>query len=84
VIRLIEGILKQLPKAVRRANERIISERQVVSKNKILSLYDDDVIVIVRGKAGAQSEFGNNLNLSENSQGVILDWKLYKDVAPND
>jgi hypothetical protein len=38
----------------------------------------------VRGKAGAQTEFGNKLILSENSQGLILDWKLYKDGAPND
>jgi len=84
VIRRIDGILKQLPKAIQQANERIIGERQIDSKDKILSLYDNDVNVIVRGKAGAQTEFGNKLILSENSQGLILDWKLYKDGAPND
>ena len=54
------------------------------NNEKILSLYEPDVEVIARKKAGAEYEFGNTLLLSESQQGVILDWKLFKDAAPND
>ena len=66
------------------ARERIIREQKVANEEKILSLYEPDVQVIARKKAGAEYEFGNTLLLSENQQGVILDWKLFKDTAPND
>ncbi|MBD3216442.1 MAG: hypothetical protein GF311_27765 [Candidatus Lokiarchaeota archaeon] len=48
------------------------------SSEKILSLYEHEVNVIVRGKAGAEVEFGNTLFLGEQHDGVILDWKLYE------
>jgi len=38
---------------VKQAHERIIGERLVPNADKILSLYDADLHVIVRGKAGA-------------------------------
>jgi hypothetical protein len=40
--------------------------------------------VIVRGKAGAEVEFGNTVLLGENKQGVILDYAMYRDQAPAD
>jgi len=40
--------------------------------------------VIVRHKAGAEVEFGNTLLIGEGRQGVILDWELFKEVAPSD
>jgi hypothetical protein len=61
---------------VRQAHERIIGERQVPNKEKILSLYEDDAAVYVRGKAGAEVEFGRQLLLAENESGVIVDWEL--------
>ncbi len=54
------------------------------NKEKILSLYEDDLHVILRGKAGARVEFGNTLLVSEQRQGVIVDWKLYRDRVPSD
>lgn len=84
VIRRIDSVLAQLPKAMDQAHERIIGGRQVPSKKKILSLYESDVNVIVRGKAGAEVEFGNKLYLAENSQGLILDWELFRESAPSD
>lgn len=84
VIDRIDMILAQLPQAQRQAHERIIGERQIESKDKILSLYDTDVHVIVRGKAGAEVEFGNTLFLAENRDGLIVDWKLFQDIAPHD
>jgi len=40
--------------------------------------------VIVRGKAGGESEFGNSLLLGEQEDGVIMDWRLYQAQSPGD
>ena len=80
----IEGVLQQLPAAIRQARERLIGGRQVDNAEKILSLYEPEVHVIVRGKANAEVEFGNTLGLCEQSDGLILDWKLFQDQAPAD
>jgi len=84
IIERIDRVREQLPKAVKQAHERIIGGRKVANKDKILSLYEPDVHVLVRGKAGAEVEFGNTLLLAEQRQGVIVDWKLIKDQAPAD
>lgn len=84
ILRRLDNVLEQLPTARQQARARIIQERLVPSKEKILSLYEPDVQVIVRHKAGAEVEFGNTLLLGESRQGVILDWELFKEVAPND
>jgi hypothetical protein len=46
---------------IKQAHERIIGGRKVLNKDKVFSLYDEDVQVIVRGKSNAEVEFGNNL-----------------------
>jgi hypothetical protein len=84
VLRRIDGVLEQLPAAVKQAHERIIGERQVENADKILSLYEADVQVIVRGKAGADVEFGNSLLMAEQAQGLIVDWHLHQESAPSD
>ena len=84
LLRRLDNVLHQLPTARRQARERILRGQLVPSKEKILSLYDPDVQVIVRHKAGAEVEFGNTLLLGESRQGVIIDWELFKEVAPND
>jgi hypothetical protein len=70
----IQGILDQLPAAILQAHERIIGGRKLPNKNKILSLYDSGIQVIVRGKSGAEVEFGNNLWLGETREGLIIDY----------
>lgn len=72
----IDKVLEQLPQAVRQAHERIIGDRQVPNKEKILSIYEDQAAVYVRGKAGAEVEFGRQLLLGESGSGVIVDWEL--------
>ncbi|TAL21811.1 MAG: hypothetical protein EPN94_12165 [Nitrospirae bacterium] len=52
--------------------------------DKILSLYEKEIRVIVRGKAGAEVEFGNTLLLGEQYDGVIVDWKLIEEQALSD
>jgi hypothetical protein len=79
IIQRLDNVLEQLPAAIKQAHERIIGERPVANKDKILSLYDDEVNVIVRGKAGAEVEFGNKFSLVENVQGLIIDYKLHND-----
>jgi len=80
----IDNVLEQLPQALTQAHERIIGERQVNNADKILSLYEPDVHVIVRGKAGAEVEFGNTLVLAEVDDGLIVDWHLIRDQARAD
>ena len=84
VMERIDRVREQLPAAIRHAHERIIGGRLVDNEDKILSLYEPDVHVIVRGKAGEEVEFGNTLLLAEQKEGLIVDWKLIKDQAPAD
>ena len=65
IIEYIDEKLEQLPKVIKQAHERIIGERQLANKDKILSVYEPDIDVIVRGKAGASVEFGNELIIGE-------------------
>lgn len=76
IIERIDKVLEKLPQAISQAHERIIGERQVKSADKILSLYEDHAAVYVRGKAGAEVEFGSQLLLGESESGVIVDWEL--------
>jgi hypothetical protein len=84
VLKRMRNVLDQLPEAMRQAHERIIGGRPVANEKKILSLYESDIHVIVRGKANAEVEFGNTLMLCEQSQGLIVDYKLYQGQAPAD
>ena len=84
ILRRLDGILELLPRAQKQAHERIIGGRQVANAEKILSLYDPEVRVIVRGKAGAEVEFGNTVLLGENRQGLILDYEIFRESAPAD
>ena len=72
----MDTILERLPYAVKQAHERIIGERQVANEEKILSLYEGHAAVYVRGKAGAEVEFGSQLLLAEAECGLITDWEL--------
>ena len=62
-----------LPQVIEQAHQRIIAGRLVKNHKKILSVYERDITVIVRGKAGAQVEFGNELFIAESPGGMIID-----------
>ena len=47
ILNRMDLILEQLPKAKKQAHERIIGERTVANGDKILSLYESDLNVIV-------------------------------------
>lgn len=82
IVERIDGMLALVPQVIKQAHERIIGGRPVADAEKILSLYEPNVHVVVRGKAGREVEFGNTLLLAESPQGLILDWELYRDKAP--
>lgn len=84
VISRIDHILEQLPQAIEQAHERIIGGRPVASAKKCLSLYDNDIDVIVRGKAGSEVEFGQRFLLVEQQDGLLIDWQLFSKGAPQD
>jgi hypothetical protein len=84
ILRRIDGVLELLPRAQKQAHERIIGGRAVANAQKILSLYEADVRVIVRGQAGAEVEFGNTVLFGENRQGVLLDYEMFRESAPAD
>ena len=84
VLDQIERILDQLPRAISQAHERIIGERRVANSDKILSLYEPDIHVLVRGKTDAETEFGNALYLAEQADGLIVDWKFILEQPPSD
>ena len=71
-------LLKLKNKIIHQAHERIIGDRQVKNKDKILSIYDLDIEVLKRGKAGKEVEFGNKFYISENREGYIIDFTLAK------
>lgn len=84
VLDRIKNILDQLPQAIHQAHERIIGERRLANKDKNLSLYESEIHVLVRGKAGAEVEFGNALYLAEQSDGLIVDWSFIEQQPPGD
>jgi hypothetical protein len=84
IVARMNNVIRQLPAAIKQAHDRIIGERLVANDEKILSLYEHDAHVIVRGKAGARVEFGNSLFIAEQKNGLIMDWILYKEQPPAD
>ena len=84
VLRRLDNVLDQLPAAREQAWQRIIQEQPVANQDKILSLYESAIQVVVRHKAGADVEFGNTLLLGESRQGLIMHWQLFEGSAPAD
>jgi len=77
-------MLSQLPQVIHQAHERIIGGRKVPNNKKVLSLYEPDTQVIVRGKSGAEVEFGNSFYLAEQADGLIVDWEFVQGKPPAD
>jgi hypothetical protein len=84
IMKRMQDCLDKLPEAVRQAHERIIGGRQVKNGDKILSLYEDDVHVMIRGKANAEVEFWNYLLLGEQRDGLLVFYDLVKEGIGSD
>ncbi len=84
ILTRMERMSELIPVVIKQAHERIIGGRQVKNAEKVLSVYEPDTQVIVRGKAGQEVEFGNTLFLGESVEGYLLDWKLYGSRTPSE
>lgn len=84
ILQRIDSVIEQIPRIKKQAHERIIAERQVPNEQKIPSLYEPEIHVIVRGKAGARVEFGNTLVLTEQADGLIVDYHLSREASKGD
>jgi IS5 family transposase len=84
IINRLVKYLEMMPMAIHQAHERIIGERVVPNDEKILSLYEPHAEVYVRGKAGADAEFGLQLLLSESAEGLIVDCHLVPEGIQSD
>ena len=80
----IDTVVEALPAAIKQAHDRIIGERVIPNGTKILSLYEPHCNVYVRGKAGADVEFGLQLLVSESAEGLIVDCLLVPDGVRSD
>jgi hypothetical protein len=79
IIARMEKVIEQVPAIKQQAHDRIIGGKKLAANEKILSIYDENINIIIRGKANAEVEFGNRLDLVESRQGLILDAYLHKD-----
>ena len=84
IVDRIDNVLTQLPAAISQAHERIIGGRAVPNDDKILSLYEPHARTYVRGKSGADVEFGLQLLVSESAEGLIVDCHLVPDRIAHD
>jgi len=80
IIDRIDDKLEKLPRAIEQAHERIIGERRVANKDKILSIHEPLIKVYKRGKSGAEVEYGNQLLIGENRDGLITHYELFDDI----
>jgi len=77
-------VLDQVDTIIHQAHERIIGERKMHNRDKVLSLYQNHAKVYKRGKAGADVEFGLQLFIAENQDGLIVNWNIHDDVPRHD
>jgi len=84
IVGRLNNVIEQLPLVVKLAHKRIISEKKIENEEKILSLYEHDIHIVIRKKAGKEIEFGNVLSLLEQKNGLIVDYGLYEERVPSD
>ncbi len=77
-VKRMDNVISQSSQAIKIAHARLITGIKTPHKDKIFSLFDDSATLIVRGKSGAEVEFGNELLISEQENGLITSWKLYR------
>ena len=69
VLKRIKSIIEALPAAVKQAHERIIGERQVANDEKILSLFEPDIQVIVAERRARKSSLATGWFWANRSTG---------------
>ncbi|MFW5735663.1 MAG: transposase, partial [Oceanidesulfovibrio sp.] len=84
IAKRLRNLLGLKTRVIKQAHERIIGERPVKNDEKLLSLYEQHASVYVRGKAGAECEFGLQCLVAESVDGLIMDWDVPGDQIAAD
>ena len=82
VLGRIDAVLERLPAAIEQVRQRMLKGGKVENSTKVLSLYEPETHVVVRGKSGAPVEFGNTLYIAESPDGLIVDFEFFRNRAP--
>lgn len=61
-----------------------VNEGNTILKDRLISIHDQDARPIKKGKLGKKVEFGYKLQISENADGVITNYELYKGNPSDD
>lgn len=72
----LQSIIKTTEKIVEQA--KAVNEGNINLKDRIISIHDQDARPIKKGKLGKKVEFGYKLQISENADGIITSYELYK------
>lgn len=72
----LENIVKTTGKIV--AQAKAVNDGNTSLKDRLISIHDQDARPIKKGKLGKKVEFGYKLQLSENRDGIITGYELYK------
>ena len=80
----LNAMIEFAPKVIDLAKRRIIDEEIVPNEDKFFSLYEKEINIIKRHKAGAEWEFGNTAFLIEQKDGFIITADLLEKSSPGD
>ena len=80
----LKAMIEFAPKVIDLAKRRIIDEEIVPNEDKFFSLYEKEINIVKRHKAGAENEFGNTAYLFEQKDGFIITADLLEKSSPGD
>lgn len=78
----LQNIIKTTEKIVEQA--KAVNEGNTNLKDRLISIHDQDARPIKKGKLGKKVEFGYKLQISENGDGIITNYELYKGNPSDD
>ncbi len=84
IISCLKKMLEKQEDVISVAHRRIINEKFVCREDKILSIYENEVHIIKRGKHDVNVEFGNTAQIIEQEDGFIVGYDLLEEYSPGD
>jgi transposase, IS5 family len=74
-----DRFLPLVERALAQAQRRVLEGRPVASREKVLSLFEPQTRVVIRGKTGAAVEFGRQVMLDEVEGGLVTRFHVLAD-----
>ena len=65
-------------RVVWQASERVLHQRPVQNVEKIFSIFEEHTELLIRGKAGKDTEFGHMLQIQQTGEKFISDYTIFK------